>query len=157
MRVRLFETEQWLPWSPSDLFPFFADATNLEKLTPPWLHFQIVPPTPLRMQQGTQIDYRLRIRGLPVRWRTLISVWEPPHRFVDEQLRGPYRLWVHEHLFEAWAGGTWVRDRVQYAVPFDACIHRWWVRPDIERIFRYRARVLQELFGRVSPSSGDPA
>ena len=146
MRVEVFETKLWLPQEPPALFPFFADATNLEKLTPPWLHFEILTPTPIAMHPGQLIDYRLRIHGLPVRWRTLLSVWEPPHRFVDEQLRGPYRLWVHEHSFEAKDRGTLMRDRVRYAVPFHALVHRWFVRPNIERIFQYRAHVLQSLF-----------
>jgi ligand-binding SRPBCC domain-containing protein len=84
-----------------------------------------------------------------MRWRTLISAWEPPHRFVDEQLKGPYRQWIHEHSFEAKDGGTLARDRVQYAVPFDTLVHRLWVKPDIERIFAHRESVLRERFGKL--------
>lgn len=146
MKVRELQSEIWLPLLPEEVFPFFADAANLEAITPPWLNFQIVTPQPIQMQVGTLIDYKLRVRGLPMRWRTLISVWEPPHRFVDEQLRGPYRQWIHEHTFEARDGGTLARDRVRYAVPFDALVHHWLVRPDVEKIFAYRERVLRERF-----------
>lgn len=83
------------------------------------------------MKAGALIDYRLRVRGLPLRWRTLIREWQPPHRFVDEQIRGPYRQWIHEHTFEARDGGTLARDHVRYAVPFDFLAHRLLVRPDI--------------------------
>ena len=99
------------------------------------------------MRVGALIDYKLRIRGVPIRWRTKISAWEPPMRFVDEQIRGPYRLWVHEHTFEERDGGTIVRDHVRYAVPFDFLAHPLLVRRDVERIFAYRAERLRELFG----------
>jgi ligand-binding SRPBCC domain-containing protein len=147
MRVRQFQTELWLPLPPEELFPFFADAANLDAITPPWLHFRIVTPRPIAMGEGTLIDYKLRVRGVPLRWRTRISAWQPPHRFVDEQLRGPYRQWIHEHRFEPRDGGTLARDCVRYAVPFDWLAHRWFVRPDIERIFRYRREALRTRFG----------
>lgn len=146
VRIREFKAELWLPVPSDELFLFFSDARNLNAITPPWLHFRMVTPDPVQMRAGTLIDYRLRVRGLPLRWRTLISAWEPPHRFVDEQLRGPYRLWVHEHTFEPRDGGTLVRDQVRYAVPFDFLIHAWFVRPDIEKIFRYRTEALQRRF-----------
>jgi ligand-binding SRPBCC domain-containing protein len=146
MRVHEFQSELWLPLSPAELFPFFADAANLQALTPPWLHFEIMTPQPILMRAGALIDYRLRVHGLPLRWRTRINVWEPPHRFVDEQLRGPYRQWIHEHTFEARGGGTLARDHVHYTVPLDFLVHRWLVRPDIERIFRFRAETLQKRF-----------
>lgn len=146
MRVHQFNTELWLPLAKAELFPFFAEAANLESITPPWLHFHILTPQPIVMREGALIDYRLRVRGLPLRWRTRISAWEPPHRFVDEQLRGPYRQWIHEHTFEPHEGGTLVRDRVQYAVAMDFGLHRWLVRPDIERIFRFRAEALRRQF-----------
>lgn len=146
MRVREFSTELWLPLPPAELFEFFGDAGNLDALTPPWLNFHIVTPRPIPMHAGTLIDYRLRVRGLPIRWRTRINEWQPPFRFVDEQLRGPYRLWIHEHTFEARDGGTLAKDHVRYAVPFDFLTHRWLVRPDIEKIFRYRTEALQRRF-----------
>lgn len=146
MPVREHRCELWLPLPPDELFPFFADAGNLDALTPPWLHFHIVTPPPIAMREGALIDYRLRVHGIPLRWRTRINAWQPPHRFVDEQIRGPYRQWVHEHTFEPRDGGTLARDRVCYAVPFDWLTHRWLVRPDIENIFLFRAEALQRRF-----------
>ena len=116
-RPHVFETEINLPESLSHVFAFFADAQNLEKLTPPWLKFSILTPEPIRMKVGTLIDYRLRIRGMPVYWRTRITVWDPPHRFVDQQVCGPYRLWIHEHTFDEDVGQTLAQDRVEYDVP----------------------------------------
>lgn len=146
MKIREYQCELWLPLPPEKLFPFFGDASNLDALTPPWLHFHIVTPTPIVMQEGALIDYRLRVRGVPLRWRTRINVWQPPHRFEDEQLRGPYRQWIHEHTFESRDGGTLARDHVRYAAPMDFLTHRWLVRPDIERIFQYRTEALRKKF-----------
>jgi len=153
MRVHEFHSELWLPLPPTALFPFFASVTNLDAITPPWLHFQTITPTPLELHEGTQIDYRLRVRGVPLRWRTRINIWQPPHRFVDEQLRGPYRKWIHEHTFETRDGGTLCRDLVNYAVPLDILLHRWVVLPDIQRIFRFRVEALRRRFGRQPPAS----
>jgi ligand-binding SRPBCC domain-containing protein len=152
MRVREFKSEIWLPMPPDEVFPFFADAANLEILTPSWLGFKILTPPPIAMREGAVIDYKLRIHGVPIRWRTRIGAWEPPHRFVDEQLSGPYRQWIHEHTFEARNGGTLARDVVRYAAPFDFVLHGWFVRPDIERIFRYRSDVLQQRFVAAGPA-----
>jgi len=146
MRVREFQTELWLPLPPEQIFLFFSDAANLDAVTPPWLHFNILTPLPIAMREGALIDYRLRVRGIPLRWRTRINVWQPPQRFVDEQIRGPYRQWIHEHTFEARGGGTLARDRVRYAVPLDLVLHLLFVRPDLERIFRFRSLALQNLF-----------
>jgi ligand-binding SRPBCC domain-containing protein len=131
--------EQLLPLSTCETFRFFADAANLEYLTPPWLRFQIVSPRPIEMRAGTLIDYKMRLHGMPVRWRSEITVWQPPYRFVDSQRRGPYRLWVHTHAFESVPEGTLVTDIVDYAVPGGALVQRLLVRPDLERIFDYRS------------------
>lgn len=147
MRVRRFEAEIWLPLPPEELFPFFADAANLDSITPSWLHFHVVTPGPIEMKEGALIDYKLRVRGLPMRWRTLIQEWQPPHRFVDSQLRGPYRQWIHQHIFEPQNGGTLARDVVDYAVPLDFLTHRLFVRRDIERIFAHRMQSLRAMFG----------
>lgn len=149
MRESRFESEIWLPRPRAEVFPFFADAGNLERLTPPWLGFRILTPPPIAMSAGARIDYRLRVHGLPLRWRTRIEVWDPPHRFVDVQLRGPYRLWHHTHTFEEGDGGTLCRDVVRYAVPGGALVDRLFVRRDVERIFAFRGEALRSLFGAV--------
>jgi ligand-binding SRPBCC domain-containing protein len=131
-----------LPLPPEEVFPFFGDALNLEAITPPWLGFRVVTPGPIEMEPGARIEYRLRLHGIPIRWRTTIAVWDPPHRFVDVQLSGPYRMWHHTHDFEPAAdGGTLMRDTVRYALPFGplgAAAHRLLVRRDLEAIFDYR-------------------
>ena len=141
--------EQRLPGSPAEVFPFFADAANLEAITPPWLRFRIVsPPADLRL--GTLIEYRLRLHGVPVSWLTRIEEWLPGERFVDVQLHGPYRLWHHTHEFEPdGAGGTLMRDVVRYALPYGPlgeAARRLFVARDLERIFDFRrAQVLERL------------
>jgi len=145
---RAFEFNQslWLPIPPAELFPFFADAHNLESITPPWLRFRVLTAAPIVMGEGTLIDYRLRLHGMPIRWRTRISVWEPPYRFVDEQLRGPYRAWIHTHTFEPLDRGTLCRDRVEYAVPGGTLIHDLFVKRQVQRIFQYRREFLRTRF-----------
>lgn len=143
MRVHEFKSEVWLP----EIFAFFSNASNLDAITPDWLLFRTLTPPPIEMRNGALIDYKLRLRGLPMRWRTKITMWEPPSRFVDEQIRGPYRQWIHEHTFADRDGGTLVCDRVRYAVPFELLVHRWLVRPDIERIFRHRTEKLRQCLG----------
>jgi ligand-binding SRPBCC domain-containing protein len=133
--------------APDELFPFFAEARNLERITPPWLRFEVLTPAPITMAVGTLIDYRLRWRGLPIRWRTEIAAWDPPHRFVDAQQRGPYRLWVHEHTFVDENGGTRMDDVVTYAVPGGSLVQRLFVGRDVERIFAYRSDRLRALLG----------
>jgi ligand-binding SRPBCC domain-containing protein len=147
MRVREFQSEIWLPLPPAELFSFFCDAANLNALTPPWLHFQIVTPQPIEMRAGVLIDYKLRVRGFPLRWRTIIRHWQPPLCFADEQLRGPYRQWIHTHTFEPRDGGTLARDTVQYAVWLDFIVHPLFVRQDIQKIFAFRQVALREKFG----------
>jgi len=153
MRTSHFTSEFWLPVRREQLFPFFADAGNLERITPPWLHFHILTPFPIAMVVDTRIEYRLRLWGIPMGWRTHITAWEPPGRFVDEQEHGPYRLWVHEHFFLPRCGGTLCLDHVTYAVPGGKLVDRWLVGPQVRRIFDHRRRALQHLFpsGRTSP------
>ncbi|MEZ6234973.1 MAG: SRPBCC family protein, partial [Phycisphaerales bacterium] len=133
------------------VFDFFGDAGNLERITPGFLNFSIATPRPIEMRAGTLIDYRLRLHGLPMRWRTLISAWAPPHRFVDEQIKGPYRLWRHEHTFEAaevdGVSGTMCRDRVEYAHWGTGLGERLMVRPNLERIFAFRRTAILGVFG----------
>ena len=137
--------EQRLPRPPAEVFPFFADAGNLEAITPPWLSFSITTPRPIEMRVGALIEYRLKLHGLPIRWLTVIADWEPGVRFVDTQVRGPYALWHHTHEFEPDGEGTLMRDTVRYALPLGplgALAHRAFVARDLERIFDYRAAAL---------------
>jgi len=146
--LRIFESnhELWLPRPLEEVFAFFSDAANLERITPPWLEFRIVSPLPIEMRPGARVDYRLKLRGLPLRWQSEITAWQPPHRFVDEQRRGPYRLWWHEHDFERRDGGTLARDRVRYSVWGGALIDRLLVRRDVAEIFAFRREALKHLF-----------
>jgi ligand-binding SRPBCC domain-containing protein len=147
MRTFTHHSELLVPRPLAEVFPFFADARNLEELTPPWLSFNVLTPDPIPMAVGTTIDYRLSWRGIPLRWRSEIAAWDPPHRFIDRQLRGPYRLWHHEHRFEEVDGGTMVVDDVEYAVWGGALAVNLGVRRDVERIFAYRSERLAEIFG----------
>ena len=145
----------FLPQPIDVVFDFFSNAENLQAITPPWLNFRIVTPTPIDIRQGTIINYKLKVRGLPVRWQTLISDWAPPYRFTDQALRSPYALWIHEHTFEAHDGGTLCRDQVTYDIPggpLRPLIHQWFVEKDVNRIFEYRAEQLRQRFGKQSPT-----
>jgi ligand-binding SRPBCC domain-containing protein len=162
MRVHVLDRAQVLPGSTAECFELFADAFNLEAITPPWLGFRVVTPGPIAMGVGALIEYRLRLRSLPIRWLTRIEVWEPGRRFVDVQVEGPYRLWHHTHSFEPDApegssSGTVMRDVVRYALPFGAIgglAHAAVVRRDLDRIFDFRrdavARMLRDRSASAS-------
>lgn len=150
MRLFTFRNEVWLPAPPDEVFPFFADACNLERLTPPALRFRVLTPRPIEMRVGTLIDYRIRLHGLPMRWQSEITRWDPPHGFVDEQRRGPYRRWIHEHTFAPSDRGTLARDEVQYAAPGGVLAQRLFVARDLRKIFAYRNEALWAVF----PGSG---
>ena len=147
--TRIFQltASQWLPRAPKEVFAFFADAFNLEDITPPWLRFRVLTPPPINLRSGSEIDYRLRLRGLPLRWRSRISDWSPPFQFVDYQIVGPYRLWHHVHTFEARDGGTCVFDHVEYATAGGVWANALFLRRDLRDIFTYRQQRLTELFG----------
>lgn len=150
-----FESELWLPQSPEQIFPFFADAGNLERITPPWLHFHVLSPQPIDMQVGTLIDYKLRLRGMPIRWRTEISAWEPPFRFVDRQIKGPYRCWIHEHRFIEQDGGTLCVDHVDYDMRCGRWLNKLVVQRDITRIFSFRRSQLKQQFTPIDEFTGE--
>jgi ligand-binding SRPBCC domain-containing protein len=140
------KAEVWLPRPPEEVFPFFAEARNLETITPPWLKFEVLTPAPIVMRAGSLIDYRIRVHGVPLGWRTKIAEWDPPHRFVDIQLRGPYLRWHHTHGFAARDGGTLCTDDVRYWPRGGALMNYLFVRRDIEAIFLYRKKRMIELF-----------
>ena len=144
--LMLLRTRQTFAASREEVFAFFADAANLQSITPPWLRFRILTPLPIDMKKGTLIDYRLRLHGFPIRWRTEICEWEPPFRFADRQLRGPYRLWHHTHTFEEVSDGTLMTDEVEYAVPGGRLVNRWFVEGDLRRIFTYRTEQLAQRY-----------
>jgi ligand-binding SRPBCC domain-containing protein len=150
--------EQRLDGTPDEVFPFFADAGNLEAITPPYLAFNVVTPRPIEMRVGALIEYRLRLHGLPISWLTRIEEWEPGVRFVDAQLKGPYTLWHHTHEFEPLEdGGTLMRDTVRYALPFGpagAIAHRLFVARDLEGIFDFRRDYMTRHDVRVLASTG---
>jgi hypothetical protein len=149
MNVYVLEREQWLPATLERVFAFFADAANLETITPPWLGFRIRTPLPIAMRPGAQIDYTIRLGPAPMRWRTRIPVWEAGKRFVDVQERGPYARWEHSHEFVPIGDGVLMRDVVRYALPFGplgTAAHALLVRALLARVFDYRFARVRELF-----------
>lgn len=158
-RFWLLECRQTVPTPVRDVFPFFADATNLQAITPDHLGFEVLTPEPIHMRAGALIDYRLRVRGVPIRWRTEITLWDPPRRFADHQLKGPYKIWRHTHSFDPTPeGGTLCTDRVEYRPPggpLAPIINALFVERDVVRIFRFRTVEIARRFG-VSPRRGTP-
>jgi ligand-binding SRPBCC domain-containing protein len=149
MNDYIFETGVWLPEEPEAVFDFFKDAANLEQITPPWLNFEIHTPLPIAMKKGQHIDYRIRLYGIPMRWRTEITEWNPPFSFVDSQIRGPYAKWVHTHIFEARDGGTWMQDHVAYRIPggwLSVVPQFLFVGNNVAEIFRFREREIRKHF-----------
>ncbi len=149
MAIHTLLREQFIPRRTEDVFAFFADAANLEAITPSWLNFKILTPAPIAMRPGTLLDYRLKWHGIPIAWRTEIVSWDAPHSFIDVQIRGPYRLWHHVHEFRPEAGGTRMLDRVNYELPLGAIgelAHSLMVHRDLERVFDYRYAVIEKLF-----------
>ena len=138
-------TRQFVNRTREEVFAFFSDASQLGRITPPFLKFKIETPLPIELKKGALIDYSLTLRFLPIRWRTEISAWDAPNRFVDRQLKGPYKLWHHEHTFEAVENGTMVHDRVHYVVPGGAIVHRLLVKKDLIRIFEYRRSQIEAI------------
>lgn len=146
---RIFKTSIWLPRDIATVFEFFGNAYNLEKITPPWLNFQILNQSTPRIEEGTLLNYKLKIHGFPVYWKTRIESWVPQKSFVDTQLKGPYSLWHHTHLFASQGSGTYMEDIVRYKIPGgrigDLAVG-WWVARDVEEIFEYRKQAITKIF-----------
>ncbi len=155
MKEYRITTRTHVPVPLEQAFAFFADAANLGRITPPELGFAIATPQPIDMRAGTLIDYTIRLWGLPMRWKTRIAVWEPGVRFVDEQLSGPYRKWVHTHRFQSAAGGTDIEDDVVYVLPFGFLgrVVAPLIRLQLSRIFRYREATVARLLEGVAKTS----
>lgn len=144
-KIYVLRQQQWIPRPIHEVFAFFSDARNLETITPPWLSFKILSVSTPRIQQGTQIRYRLSLQGIPIHWLTEIRHWNPPYRFVDLQRKGPYKLWHHTHTFEDHGDRTLMKDVVRYTLPFGPLgriANALKVRRDVERIFNYRREVI---------------
>jgi hypothetical protein len=153
MTMQTLTRTQMLPASPDELFAFFETPENLARITPPWLGFRILTPSPIAMREGALIDYTVRWLGLRVRWTTLITDYSPPVRFVDQQIRGPYSFWHHTHEFEEVSGGTRMCDTVRYVLPagpVGTLLHTLLVRRQLEEIFDYRTRIIGELFAQTA-------
>ena len=150
MIVHRLQRRQLLHRPLDEVFAFFAEAQNLERITPPWLRFELTGEGPDDIDVGSLIDYRLHVHRMPIRWRSQIEEWNPGRSFVDRQLRGPYRLWHHRHTFSERDGATTVGDEVTYALPLGRLgdiAHPLLVRRDLERIFDYRHQAVEEILG----------
>jgi ligand-binding SRPBCC domain-containing protein len=155
MAERRFRNEMQIDKTPEDVFAFFSNAANLNRITPPWLHFKILNPD-VKLQKGSLIRYRLRLRGIPLKWISEITEWNPPHYFVDAQIKGPYRTWIHKHEFIAEDSVTHMIDEVRYSLPgsfLEPLVNRFFVEPDIKRIFQFRTKVIEEIFKSEKPSA----
>jgi ligand-binding SRPBCC domain-containing protein len=153
MNTYTLEKETVIDRPLAEVFPFFARPENLARITPPSMDFQILTPSPIKMQSGTVIDYTVRVLGFRVHWRTLITDYDPPHCFVDQQIKGPYKMWHHTHTFEERGGRTIMRDRVVYALPFGPLgrlVRRLSVKRQLDKIFSHREQIIKRLFATQS-------
>jgi ligand-binding SRPBCC domain-containing protein len=149
MRIYVLKERQIVDRPLEQVFEFFSRPENLEAITPDLLRFRILTPTPIDMHPGELIDYELRLSGVPIHWRTLITDWDPPRGFIDQQLKGPYALWHHRHTFSTVEGGTLIEDEVHYALPFGPLgrlVHALYVRRNVAGIFAFRKQVIAREF-----------
>lgn len=148
MKTRRLQRQTYLRQPLAEVFRFFSSPENLERITPPELGFRILTPRPIRMAKGAKIDYTICLSGIKVRWTTLITAYDPPYSFVDEQIKGPYRYWRHEHLFSAVPDGTRVTDRVDYAaLPgfLGDIADKVYVAGNLKKIFDYREKAIRAI------------
>tara|TARA_B100000945_G_scaffold71969_1_gene54923 strand:- start:4537 stop:5016 length:480 start_codon:yes stop_codon:yes gene_type:complete len=159
MKTYELEFEQFIDLPINDVFDFFSKPENLSLITPPRLKFDILTPTPLEMKEGQLIDYSLKILYLvKLHWRTLITHYDKPYKFIDQQIKGPYTLWHHTHTFEEKDGGTLIKDKLRYAIPFGLLgrlIHFIYIKYDINGIFQYRHKILNQIFKEIKNQSRD--
>lgn len=157
-RTYCFERQQFIARPLDEVFAFFSDASNLGLITPDWLHFRIFTPQPIAMQAGTLIDYQIKLFSVPMRWRTRIDYFDPPHQFIDRQVRGPYKFWLHTHEFKATDGGTLITDRVEYQLrlgPIGWIANKVFVARTLARIFDHRAETITRLLVVEDRSTAD--
>ena len=151
MKVYKLEFKQIINKDIDTVFPFFSKPENLSTITPEKLDFTILTPNPIVMKEGQLIDYTIRILGKKIRWRTIITEFSPPEMFVDQQLKGPYSMWHHTHIFNKIDGGVEIIDRISYAVPFGfigQIVNYFFIKNDLKKIFRYRYKVIKDYFKR---------
>ena len=149
MTPHILKCETVIKRNINELFDFFSKAENLNRITPPELGFKIITPLPIEMKKGTIIDYKIKLSGLPFSWRTEITEWDPPYRFIDTQLKGPYKMWVHEHIFEERGESTFMTDIVNYISPgglLEIIPHLLFVERKVKKIFDYREKNFAKLF-----------
>tara|TARA_Y100000758_G_C15816327_1_gene336445 strand:+ start:104 stop:601 length:498 start_codon:yes stop_codon:yes gene_type:complete len=150
MKEFLLETQQSIPKPIEEVFNFFSNAENLEFLTPDFLNFNILTKLPIKMHEGTEIEYKIKLYSVPIKWKSLITSWKPFESFVDEQIKGPYTKWVHTHIFESIGTTCLVKDRVNYKVLGDSLTNKVFVSSNLRTIFQYRTKRLMEYFGEPS-------
>ena len=151
MKIYELNKTQYIQRSIEEVFSFFEKAENLALITPGKLAFKILTPTPISMVKGTLIDYTIRLMGIPIHWRTLITKYNPPHEFVDEQIKGPYKFWHHTHTFKVIDGGVQINDSVRYGIPMGILgqlVHQVWIKKNLENIFEYRKTVIDKLLNQ---------
>lgn len=146
MKEHVFIQEQTIDRPIGEVFAFFSDVHNLTRITPPWIDFRVVTPDPIEMRVGTLIDFRLKLHGIPFAWRTEITEWDPPHRFTDEQRKGPYKRWIHTHSFKSENGRTQMTDHVRYAAIGGILVQKLFLGPDIRKIFAFRKETLNAFW-----------
>lgn len=147
--MRILTSEVTIYRPVDEVFGFFAEAENLNIITPPYLHFNILTPLPIEMKKGSLIDYRIKLGGIKFKWKTEITLWNPPFAFTDTQIKGPYRIWIHEHTFESYQGKTIVKDKVTYLPPgliAEPLINSLFVKQRLDKIFDFRRQKISEYF-----------
>ena len=149
MKLYTLESNQFINKPIEEVFQFFSKPENLSVITPAKLGFKILSPNPIKMEVGRLIDYNIYLMGIPIHWRTLITDYEPPNMFVDQQIKGPYAIWHHTHTFHKGKGGVEIKDRVVYSIPFGflgRLLNYLWIKRDLNNIFLYRKKVIDKLF-----------
>ena len=149
MKLYTLESNQFINKPIEEVFQFFSKPENLSVITPAKLGFKILSPNPIKMEVGRLIDYNIYLLGIPIHWRTLITDYEPPNMFVDQQIKGPYAMWHHTHTFHKVKGGVEIKDRVVYSIPFGflgRLLNYLWIKRDLNNIFLYRKKVIDKLF-----------